>query len=366
MRRRRRVAALLLGSWLCAGAGSQAALATTLSGTVRDDGGRPLPGVTIDVRGDGLSAPKILYTDANGSYQLDGLSASTFQVSFRMPGFATLRKDVNVPSEGARLDSTLHLVASAEVVVTGKRTFRNLADLNEPVNDLLGIASASTVGVVTSKELDERESLRAADVLESVPGVVISQHSGEGKANQYYVRGFNIDHGTDLASTVAGVPVNMPTHAHGQGYSDNNFLIPELVSAIQYKKGPYYAEEGDFSAAGAINVNYVNVLDHPILKVDGGGEGYRRGLVAGSQDIGGAHVLLRARGLPQRRTLGESGRLPEDQRGPAVLDGRRRDGLQPHRDGLPGALELHRPGRGPGRGARPLFGLRNGRPDGRR
>jgi outer membrane cobalamin receptor len=93
-------------------------------------------------------------------------------------------------------------------------------------------------------------------VLETVPGVVISQHSGEGKANQYYVRGFNLDHGTDFATTVAGVPVNMPTHGHGHGYSDLNFLIPELVSGIQFSKGPYFAEQGDFATAGAATINY--------------------------------------------------------------------------------------------------------------
>ena len=81
--------------------------------------------------------------------------------------------------------------------------------------------------------------MRAGEVLETVPGVVISQHSGEGKANQYHLRGFNLDHGTDFATTVAGMPVNMPTHAHGQGYSDSNFLIPELVSGVQFSKGPY-------------------------------------------------------------------------------------------------------------------------------
>jgi hypothetical protein len=128
-------------------------------------------------------------------------------------------------------------------------------------------------------------------VFEAVPGVVISQHSGEGKANQYYVRGFNIDHGTDLASWVAGVPTNMPTHAHGQGYSDNNFLIPELVSGIQYQKGTYDAQEGDFSAAGAINVNYLNVLDRRLFKVEGGQDRFGRVLLAGSSRVGSGHLL---------------------------------------------------------------------------
>ena len=92
--------------------------------------------------------------------------------------------------------------------------------------------------------------MRTAEVLETVPGVIISQHSGEGKANQYYLRGFNLDHGTDFATTVAGMPVNMPTHGHGHGYSDLNFLIPELVSGVQFSKGPYFAEQGDFATAG--------------------------------------------------------------------------------------------------------------------
>ena len=108
--------------------------------------------------------------------------------------------------------------------------------------------------------------MRPGEVLETVPGLIVSQHSGEGKANQYYVRGFNLDHGTDFSTTVAGVPVNMPTGAHAHGYSDLNFLIPELVSGVQFKKGPYFADEGDFSAAGAANINYVNRLDRPLLR----------------------------------------------------------------------------------------------------
>ena len=100
--------------------------------------------------------------------------------------------------------------------------------------------------------------MRAGEVLETVPGMIVSQHSGEGKANQYYLRGFNLDHGTDFSMTVAGVPVNTPTGAHAHGYADVSFLIPELVSGVQFKKGPYFADEGDFSAAGAANINYVN------------------------------------------------------------------------------------------------------------
>ena len=264
----------------------------SMSGTVRDDDGKPLPGVTVELRlGPGLAFTT--FTGTGGGYAFPSAPSGTAELSFRLPGFATLlRKGISIPAANTSVsDVVLHLTTSADVVVSGKRTFRNLADLDTPVNDLIGIASASTVGVITAAQIDERETHRPADVLEAVPGLLISQHSGEGKANQYYLRGFNLDHGTDVASSVAGVPVNMPTHAHGQGYSDNNFLIPELVSGIQYKKGPYYADEGDFSAAGAVNVNYVNILDKPIVEFSLGGDGYRRGLFAGSVGLASGTLL---------------------------------------------------------------------------
>ena len=89
-----------------------------------------------------------------------------------------------------------------------------------------------------------------------MPGVIVTQHSGDGKANQYFLRGFNLDHGTDFATSVNGMPVNMPSHAHGQGYTDLNFLIPELVDRIDYRKGPYSASVGDFASAGSADILY--------------------------------------------------------------------------------------------------------------
>jgi hypothetical protein len=125
-----------------------------------------------------------------------------------------------------------------------------------------------------------------------VPGVVISQHSGEGKANQFYLRGFNLDHGTDFATTVAGMPVNMPTHAHGQGYTDLNFLIPELVGGVQFSKGPYFADQGDFATAGAARINYSNVLEHPLVHVAGGEQGFGRVVAAASPTVGVGTLLV--------------------------------------------------------------------------
>ncbi len=165
---------------------------------------------------------------------------------------------------------------SADIVITAPRTFRNLAEIENPAENLVGVASAGSEGAITAFQLAVRPVNRAAEVLETVPGMIISQHSGEGKANQYYLRGFNLDHGFDFAQTIAGVPVNMPTHAHAQGYADSNFLIPELVSGVQFRKGPYYAENGDFSSAGSANINYFNVLERPIVSFSGGSFDYRR------------------------------------------------------------------------------------------
>jgi outer membrane receptor protein involved in Fe transport len=189
------------------------------------------------------------------------------------------------------VDGVLHLSLNADVTVTGKRTFANLADVENPAENVVGIAQSSSQGAITGRQLDARPIMRAGEVLETVPGVVISQHSGEGKANQYYLRGFNLDHGTDFASTVAGMPVNMPTHGHGQGYSDLNFLIPELVSGVQYEKGTYFADQGDFATGGSANINYASLLDKPIARVATGDEGFARALLAASPAVGQGHLL---------------------------------------------------------------------------
>jgi outer membrane cobalamin receptor len=129
-------------------------------------------------------------------------------------------------------------------------TVEEQIEVTSRASDLVGVADSASEGAVGRDDLAQRPLLRPGELLETVPGVVITQHSGGGKANQYFLRGFNLDHGTDFRIVVAGIPVNMPTHAHGQGYSDLNFLIPELVETVRFRKGPYAAEDGDFSAAG--------------------------------------------------------------------------------------------------------------------
>ena len=157
--------------------------------------------------------------------------------------------------------------------------------------DLINEASAASDGVVGAAELAARPFLRRGELLEVVPGVVVTQHSGSGKANQYFLRGFNLDHGTDFAVTVDGMPVNMRSHGHGQGYADSNFIIPELVETIAYQKGPYHAANGDFATAGAARFKLVDSLPRGFVKVEGGEDNFARIVAADSVRTGPASAF---------------------------------------------------------------------------
>ena len=180
----------------------------------------------------------------------------------------------------------------SEVVVTAQR------------HTLIGQVESSSQGTVTRAQLETRPVLRTGELLETVPGLVVTQHSGDGKANQYFLRGFNLDHGTDLATSVDGIPVNMHTHGHGQGYTDINFVIPELLDRIEYKKGTYYADEGNFSAAGAVDLKYRRNLDDTLLSLTVGEDSYHartaRGLDGGRRRRSAVRPRLRR----HRRTVG--------------------------------------------------------------
>jgi len=155
----------------------------------------------------------------------------------------------------------------------------------------LGIADSAGAGSAGAKDLAGRIAYRPGELLEVTPGLIASQHSGEGKANQFYLRGFNLDHGTDLATWVDGMPVNQRSHAHGQGWTDLNFLIPELVGRLDYRKGPYSAREGDFSSAGVASLSYANRLVKSIASATVGQDGYARTMLAGSPEVAGGSLL---------------------------------------------------------------------------
>ena len=171
-----------------------------------------------------------------------------------------------------------------EIVVIGRWT------------DLAGTAISASEGFVGQEELDIRPRLRTGEVLEVVPGLIVTQHSGTGKSNQMFLRGFNLDHGTDFSTSIDGMPVNLPSHGHGQGYTDLNFLIPELIESVEFRKGPYHASVGDFSSTGSSHLSTFRILPESILKLGIGQDGHRQLLLADSVSVGSGSLLYAAQG----------------------------------------------------------------------
>ncbi|WP_244612713.1 TonB-dependent receptor [Methylobacterium symbioticum] len=151
---------------------------------------------------------------------------------------------------------------------------------------------AASAGVISGAQLNSRPITRPGEVLEAVPGLIVTQHSGEGKANQFFLRGFNLDHGTDIALFVDGMPVNMRSHAHGQGYADLNFLIPELVGGVEFHKGPYFVRDGDFASAGSVRIDYLDTVAQNLALTTIGSFGYRRALTIASAPLGAGNLLV--------------------------------------------------------------------------
>lgn len=176
-------------------------------------------------------------------------------------------------------------------VQQGETTQLETVNVQAARRSQLGVAESANSGSVTQEQIGARTTYRPGEILELVPGLVVTQHSGEGKANQFYLRGFNLDHGTDFRITVDGMLVNQRSHAHGQGWADMNFLIPELVTRMDYRKGPFYANEGDFSTAGAVSLVYANRLPRGIASQGVGPNNYRRTLLINSPKVGDGHLL---------------------------------------------------------------------------
>ena len=144
---------------------------------------------------------------------------------------------------------------------------------------------------ISGETLNARPIANSPEILEATPGLAVVQHSGSGKANQYYLRGYNLDHGTDLAIFWDDVPINLPTNAHGQGYADLNFLIPETVSGLEVRKGPYFADVGDFSTAGDLHLSLRDSTEKNIVSTTVGSFGYNRLLALGSTKVGDGSLL---------------------------------------------------------------------------
>ena len=177
-----------------------------------------------------------------------------------------------------------NLVFVANMQAAGINSSSDIAELSHITvsgSAQMGDGVSASMGTVVAEQIEQRPISRAGEVLETVPGLIVTSHSGEGKANQYFLRGFNLDHGTDMATFIDGMPVNNRTHAHGQGYTDINFIIPEMIESLNYSKGPYYGKEGDFANAGAVRLHSKSGMKNSIIKVGLGQFGYQRLLLAG-------------------------------------------------------------------------------------
>ena len=250
---------------------------TQLSGTVVDTSGAVLAGASVMVRSADGSVQRLTQSDSNGSFSISGLSAGSYQLVVSSPGFETKEMPVNLGTTGEPAPLRISLAVSAAsttVEVQGRE------------DSLIGIADSASQGTVGARQIETRPILRAGEVLETIPGMIITQHAGGGKANQYFLRGFNLDHGTDFATFLDGMPLNLPSHAHGEGYSDMNVVIPEFVQRLNFQKGPYYAEIGNYSSAGSTNIEFFKTLPQNFFQVELGMYGYARAVFGVSQKLG--------------------------------------------------------------------------------
>jgi len=202
-----------------------------------------------------------------------------------------LVRRIGIVTTGCCLSVTARAQAVTPASVPSYDTGQTLQEVTVTAQrlKLLGTASTASEGVVADQELQLTPAYRPGQVLETVPGLIVTSHSGEGKANQYLMRGYNLDHGTDLATFVDGMPINQPTHAHGQGYTDLNFMIPELGDDITYTKGLYYANVGDFGAVGSVQVDYRDTTPAQVA-VSAGSLGFRRIFAADSTPLAAGNL----------------------------------------------------------------------------
>jgi outer membrane receptor protein involved in Fe transport len=222
----------------------------SISGVVYDQATNlPLKDVTVQLSGLG----KTTVTNELGQYRFEGLVASKYKIELSHVSFKARVFEVSVQNDKTEFIKTLLINADvelSEVVVSSQR--------------------AHDQQLISSLDIKLRPITNSQEILRMVPGLFIGQHAGGGKAEQIFLRGFDLDHGTDIRLTVDGMPVNMVSHAHGQGYADLHFVIPELVQGVDFKKGPYNAEKGNFTTAGWVDFRTKDALEKSFVKLEAG------------------------------------------------------------------------------------------------
>lgn len=252
-------------------------------GTVTDSSGAVLPAAKVELQPQGPGTAISTSTDMNGLFSFTSVASDRWRMVVSADGFESFVQDLKILPDthlnAMHITLQVH-AASTTINVTGRE------------NELVGIASSATEGTIGAKELEDRPILRSGEVLEAVPGLIITQHAGGGKANQYYLRGFNLDHGTDFAISVDNMPLNLSSHAHGEGYSDMNIVIPEFVQRVNFDKGPYNAEVGNYGSAGSARIETIKQLPRDFLKIEGGNDHFGRTVFGLSRKLAQGTVLI--------------------------------------------------------------------------
>jgi len=234
--------------------------ATVLGKVLDKQSNSPIPGANIIVDGTARGAS----SNEDGKYVISEVAVGTYDISASAVGLVKQTRRMTIAkAETVRVDFSLasDVLNFEEVTTTGERTF-----------------SAASSEMLRAIDFELRPKQSAQDMLRLVPGLVIAQHAGGGKAEQIYVRGFDADHGTDINLSVDGVPVNMVSHGHGQGYADLHFVIPEVVKGLEVYKGPYFAQLGDLATAGSVRLQTRESLDRNVVSLEGGKFGTYRTL----------------------------------------------------------------------------------------
>ncbi len=253
-----------------------------LSGTVVDASGAVIAGATVQVRSANGTAQITTQSDSHGFFFISGLWAGNYRLVVSKPGFETKEAPLTVGATESL--APLHISLAVGLLST-------TINVRGRQDHLVGTADSAGQVIVGAEELNNRPILRSGEILEALPGLIITQHAGGGKANQYFLRGFNLDHGTDFAIFLDGMPLNLPSHAHGEGYSDMNTVIPELVERVDAEKGPYYADVGDYGSAGNADVVFYKTLPQNFFQVDGGMYQFARFVFGVSRKLGKGNLL---------------------------------------------------------------------------